>query len=173
MSITVLLPSDPLAASVIREAQSRIPILEDPLGSNRSPEIDAMCRAWGIPLGSYWCAVFGADIRKAAGADYPPIGSGNDHPAVADYWRRWALATGHWSTTPALGYAVCYGDAHGHEPAHHLGAVIASVHPLMYDFEGNTADAGSRQFTTNGELATLKLVDIDRVIGYVSLRPLP
>lgn len=167
----IILPTDPLAAAIIKEVQSRIPILENPLGSNRSPEIDAMCDAWGIPRGSYWCALLAADVWKKAGAEFPPIRGGNDHPAVADYWRRWALETGRFSMTPGLGYAVLYGE-HGKAPAEHMGVAIASIHPLMYDFEGNTADAGSEEYTRNGELATLKLVNVDRVIGYVSPRPL-
>ena len=171
MSATIILPSDPLATAIIREIQSRIPILEDPLGSNRSPEIDALCRKWGIPLGSYWCAVLAADVWSVAGAEVPPT-NGDSHPARCESWRRWALATGRFSATPGLGYAVLYGEG-GKEPAEHMGVAIASIHPLMYDFEGNTADAASRQFTRNGELATLKMVDVNRVVGYVSPRPLP
>jgi hypothetical protein len=55
----------------------------------------------------------------------------------------------------------------GHEPAHHIGAAVASVTPVLMDFEGNTSGAG---FSRNGELATLKVVATDLVIGYVHPR---
>ena len=164
----MIYPDDPLAAAIIREAQLRIPILENPPLSNRSPEIDAMCRAWGVPLASYWCALFKADVWKAAGAETPPIKGDSYHPAIADTWRRWALETGRFSPTPALGYGVLYGTA-GKEPAHHVGVCVVSVKPVALDIEGNTSGAG---FDRNGELATIKLIDTSRVIGYVSPRPL-
>jgi hypothetical protein len=58
-----------LNEKIIRAAQSKIPILESPPLSNRSPEIDAMCRKFGVPLGSYWCALFAADVWTDAGAE--------------------------------------------------------------------------------------------------------
>ena len=166
----IILPDDPVAREIIREAQSRIPILEDPIGSNRSPELDALCDKWGIPRGSYWCALLAADVWHEAGVEVPPI-DGDSHPARCESWRLWALKTGRFSVTPGLGYAVLYGE-HGKAPAEHMGVCVASIRPLLYDFEGNTADARSERFTRNGELATLKPVNVDRVIGYVSPLPL-
>lgn len=163
----IILPPDALCRAIIQNVQLRIPILEDPPLSNRSPEIDAMCKRWGVPLGSYWCALLAADVWKDSGAEVPPT-HGESHPAKCESWRDWALRTGRFSDTPSLGYAVLYGN-HGHEPAHHIGVAIASIHPIMMDFEGNTSGAG---FSRNGELATLKVVDMDRVIGYVSPTPL-
>jgi hypothetical protein len=80
----------------------------------------------------------------------------------------WALKTGRFSPTPIMGAATLYG-ANGHEPAEHIGAALASIHPFLMDFQGNTSGAG---FSRNGELATLKSVDTDRLIGYVSPTPL-
>ncbi len=159
----IILPLDPLCAAIIKEVQSRIPILEDPPLSNRSPEIDAMCKRWGVPLGSYWCALLAADCWKDAGAEVPPT-KGSSHPAKAESWHQWALETGRFSPTPAQGFAVLYGKG-GHGPAEHIGVAVASVRPVLMDFEGNTSGAG---FDRNGELATLKMVDTDRLIGYVS-----
>jgi hypothetical protein len=62
-----------------------------------------------------------------------------------------------------------YGNG-GHEPAEHIGAALASIKPFLMDFQGNTSGAG---YERNGELATLKSVDVDRLIGYVWPEPLP
>jgi hypothetical protein len=162
----IVLPFDlpPLNAEIIRRAQLDVPILENPPLSNRSPEIDAMCRRWGVPLGSYWCALWAASLWADSGAAVPPIDEKRGwHPAIAETWRQWALAEGLFSGTPVHGAAVLYGK-NGHEPAEHIGAAVASISPVLMDFEGNTSGAG---FSRNGELATLKVVDTDRLIGYV------
>jgi hypothetical protein len=165
----IVLPFDiePLNAEIIRRAQLDIPILENPPLSNRSPEIDAMCTRWGVPLGSYWCALWTATLWADAGALIPPVDDHRGwHPAKAESWRQWALAEGLFSHEPVHGAAVLYG-MNGHEPAHHIGAAVASVTPVLMDFEGNTSGAG---FSRNGELATLKVVATDLVIGYVHPR---
>ena len=163
----MIYPDDPLAAGICRGAQLRVPIIEDPLGSNRCPELDQLCDRWQIPRASYWCAALAADIWKDAGADVPPI-AGDSHPARCESWRRWALETDRFSPTPAVGYAVLYGQG-GKEPAEHMGIAIAAVKPILLDWEGNTSLAG---FGRNGIIAIVKPVDTSRVIGYVSPRPL-
>jgi hypothetical protein len=164
----IVLPFDlpELNTQIIRLAQLDIPILENPPLSNRSPEIDAMCVSFGVPLGSYWCALWAAKVWRAAGAEIPPT-EGDSHPARAESWRVWALKTSRFSPIPILGAATLYGNG-GHEPADHIGAALASIHPFLMDFEGNTSGAG---FSRNGELATLKSVNTERLIGYVS--PIP
>lgn len=165
----IVLPDDlpPLNAEIIRRAQLDIPILEDPPLSNRSPEIDAMCRRFGVPLGSYWCALWVADIWTDAGAAIPPIDATRGwHPAKAETWRQWALTEGLFSGIPQLGCATLYGKG-GHAPADHIGCALASIAPVKMDFEGNTSGAG---YSRNGELATLKPVDGDRIIGYITPR---
>lgn len=162
----IVLPDDlpPLNAEIIRRAQLDIPILESPPLSNRSPEIDAMCVRWGVPLASYWCALWAATVWADAGAAVPPASLDKDwHPAKCETWRQWALVEGLFTSEPTIGCAVLYG-ANGHEPADHIGVCLASVAPIKMDFEGNTSGAG---FSRDGELATLKTVDLTRVIGYV------
>lgn len=162
----IVLPDSlpPLNAAIIRRAQRDIPILENPIGSNRSPEIDAMCKRWGVPLGSYWCALWGATVWSDAGAEVPPINNAKGwHPAIVQTWYEWAVANGTFSRTPVLGAAVLYGP-NGRPRAEHMGTAVASITPILSDFEGNTSSAG---FSRNGELATLKHVDLARVIGYV------
>lgn len=164
----IILPSDPLCAGIIQRAQRDIPIVESPIGSNRCPEIDEMCRRWGVPLGSPWCALWAASCWADAGADVPPT-HGDLHPAKAESWRLWALSTGRFSHEPILGAAVLYG-AGGREPASHIACCVVSLTPILMDLEGNTSETG---FSREGELTDLKRVNTDRVIGYVHPRPIP
>lgn len=153
-----------LNTAIIRRAQRDIPILENPPLSNRSPEIDAMCRKWGVPLASYWCALWAATVWDDAGAAVPPVNDAKGwHPAKAETWRQWAIQEKLFTHAPVLGAAVLYGPL-GNTPADHIGTAVASITPILCDFEGNTSGAG---FSRNGELATLKNVDTSRVIGYV------
>jgi hypothetical protein len=155
---------DPLNIAIVRGAQADVPILEDPPLSNRSPEIDAMCREFGVPLASYWCALWAAKIWKAAGAAIPPIDDAKGwHPAKAETWRQWAFATSSFSSEPMIGAAALYAP-NGKGPADHIGACVSSITPILMDFEGNTSGAG---FDRNGELATVKPIDRVRLLGYV------
>lgn len=156
-----------LCQAIVRRAQLDIPILENPYGSNRSPEIDAMCRRWGVPLGSYWCALWAATVWQDAGAQVPPItDSTGQHPALCQTWYEWARNTGRFTHKPGMGYAPLYGT-----PAHaeHIGACVVSLVPLVMDFEGNTSITG---YSRQGELTGLKVVDATRLIGFVSPEPL-
>jgi hypothetical protein len=158
-----------LHTAIVHRAQRDIPILENPVGSNRSPEIDAMCKRFGVPLGSYWCALWTSEVWKDSGAEIPPIDDAKGwHPAKAETWRQWAVATGRFTKTPRLGFAVLYGKGKL-PPAHHIGCCVVSTSPLITDLEGNTSLAG---FSTNGELTTLKLVNAGELIGYVSPEPI-
>lgn len=161
----IVLPKNlsPLREAIIRRAQRDIPILEDPIGSNRSPEIDALCRRFGVPLGSSWCALWAAAVWQDAGAEIPPIDEARGrHPATCETWRQWAYETQRYSTSPAIGAAVLYGAKGG--PAHHIGACVVSITPILMDLEGNTALTG---FSREGELTACKPIDATRVLGYV------
>jgi len=169
--VIVIPPStSALCEAIIRRAQRDIPIIENPLGSNRSPEIDAMCKEFGVPLASYWCALWVAKVWKDVGAPFPPTSNSKIwHPAICETWRKWALETGRFSITPGLGYAPLYGD-NGNAPAKHIGCCVVATTPLLMNFEGNTSEAG---FSRNGTLTANKRVDTDRLIGYVSPEVLP
>lgn len=168
MGAEIVLPSDPLAVALIRRVQQDLPIEENPLGSNRSPEIDALCKRFGVPLGSYWCALWTAACWQDAGLEIPPIDEKKGwHPAKCETWRQWALATSRFSSIPQQGAAVLYGP-NGHEPADHIGACVMTVTPLLRDAEGNTTDSG---FSREGELTAIKPVNMERLIGYVWINP--
>jgi hypothetical protein len=163
--VIVLPPTLPaLNAAIIHRAQQDIPILEKPVGSNRSPEIDAMCRRWGVDLGSAWCALWTATVWADAGAAVPPIRPARGlHPAIAESWRRWALEESLFVSEPVLGAAALYGKD-GHEPAHHIACCVVSLAPILLDLEGNTSETG---FSREGELTALKRVNGERLIGYI------
>lgn len=149
--------------------QGRFPILENPPGSNRSVEIDAMCKRWGVPLGSSWCALLVTDVWFDAGAAVPAALGGltatgrERHPAVAEWWREWALREGLFSSIPVIGAAVLYGTT-GKEPATHIDVCVTALEPFIYSFGGNESEAG---FTTNGTLTSHSRVQQDRLIGYI------
>lgn len=166
----VLPPNLPaLNRQIVSRAQQDLPILENPLYSNRSPEIDAMCKRFGVPLGSYWCALWASEVWADAGADIPPVDDAKGwHPAKAETWRQWAFVTNRFSHVPVIGAAVLYG-AQGHEPADHIGACLVATTPLLMDLEGNTSLDG---FSRNGELTGLKHVNTDRLIGYIHPEPI-
>lgn len=49
-------------------------------GNNDGPEIDAWCRALGIPLRSFWCGAYQAGVQRACKLPYPSAAGG------ARYW---------------------------------------------------------------------------------------
>jgi len=162
----IIIPDDlpAINTAIIRRAQLDIPIIENPPSSNRSPEIDAMCRRWGVPLASYWCALWAASVWADAGAAVPPIAMSRDwHPAKCQTWYEWSLQENLFTSEPTLGCAVLYGN-NGHEPAEHIGTCIVAMAPAKFDLEGNTSLGG---YSRNGEITGLKPVDLTRVIGYV------
>ena len=167
MAIVIPKNTSALAERIIRLAQADIPILENPIGSNRSPEIDAMAKRYGTPLGSPWCALWVAAKWQDAGAGIPPS-VGQSHPARAESWRVWAIQTGRFSHKPIFGGAVLYG-ASGKAPAEHIACCVVSLAPILMDLEGNTSETG---FSREGELTELKRVNTARLIGYVSPEPI-
>jgi hypothetical protein len=167
MRIVIPAGTSALTERIIRLAQADIPILENPIGSNRSPEIDAMCKRFGVPLGSAWCALWVAAKWADAGAQIPPT-MGKLHPAKAESWRIWAAQTGRFSYTAIFGGAVLYGpNAKG--PANHIACCVVSLTPILMNLEGNTSETG---FSREGELTDLKRVNLPRLIGYISPEPI-
>lgn len=167
----MLLPDDlpPLNRKIIELTQKSFPILEDPPGSNRSAEIDRMAKRWGIPQGSAWCALWPTDIWFDAGAKVPPALGGltatgrERHPAVAEWWRVWALENGLFQSRPIIGAVAVYGKE-GREPAVHVGACVTVITPRLMNFEGNTTGAA---FEREGTMSAHKDVNTERLIGYV------
>jgi hypothetical protein len=152
--------------SAIEYALANVGVCEDPIGSNRGPEIDEWAREFGSPLGSYWCALSVGKARKEGGLWIPSHDVGS-----CDEWVWQATRAGLISQQPAPGAAVIYtngktivgGRYDGQLDAVHIGLVLR-VKPVLLAIEGNTALGG---FERNGFVQTLKEVDVGRVLGYV------
>ena len=144
--------------TIVVMAVCDVGMLEDPPGSNRGADIDALNDLAHVPHGSYWCAAWVGKIWKAAGA---PIPAGY---ASCDHWVSWAKQTNRWTThTAAPGCAVLYGIP---GDARHIGIVIRT-NPMILSIEGNTTVEGSK-FERNGTAVAMKVVDEhDPVLGYV------
>jgi hypothetical protein len=152
------LPADTptLLIRICQIALNDVLLCELPPGSNRSPEIDAMNKAVGVPDGSYWCASWVSRVWREAGADVP----GKYGSASCDEWMAWGKKSGRWQSTPSVGAAVLYGKP---TDANHIGIVIMTD-PMVCSVEGNTSMDG---FDRNGWVVAVKKVHADRVLGYI------
>lgn len=145
-----------LQQAIVRRALLDVGVCEDPVASNRGPEIDEFNRATGSPLGSSWCANAVATWFRDSGARIPTYNAG-----ACQQWMGWAQANDCWfAQVPEPGWAVLYGSQ---GLAHHMEVVVRTS-PLILSVGGNTTIDG---FTTNGELCTLKVVAQNRVLGYI------
>jgi hypothetical protein len=155
----------PLMQRVIVERALRsIGMLEEPPGSNRGPDIDALNLRAGVPVGSYWCASWAGSVWQDAGAEVP-----NGY-ASCDRWMEWAKQTNRWTTTTnSPGCAVLYGKL---GDATHIG-ILVRTSPMILSIEGNTSVEGGG-FERNGTAVSLKLVnERDPVLGYAHPIALP
>lgn len=152
-----------LSRAIVTIAIASVGMLEEPPGSNRGKDIDAINDRAHVPRGSYWCASWAGDVWREAGAEIPT------GYASCDFWMAWAKKTGRWSPhVAAPGACVLYGVP---GDAHHIGIVIRTT-PMTLALEGNTTVEGST-FERNGTAVGLKIVnDRDPVLGYCHPRPL-
>lgn len=148
-------------------ARRNIGVCEDPVGSNRGPEIDEWARELGSPPGSYWCALSVAKARKAGGLWIPSHDAGS-----CNEWVYQATRVGLIRKVPERGAAVVYtngtvvvGGRYGSQlDAVHIGIVLR-VEPVLLSIEGNTVISA---FDRNGFVQTLKEVDLKRVLCFIS-----
>jgi hypothetical protein len=142
--------------AALQLAHESIGVCEEPLNSNRGPEIDVWNLRAGVPVGSFWCASAAGAWWRDAGLDVPK------GYASCDNWMTWAKVTGRWSATPGLGAMVLYGVP---GDAKHIGLVIR-VTPICLSIEGNTTIESG--FSSNGIAVALKIVaPPDPILGYV------
>lgn len=143
-------------------------VIEQPLGSNRSPVIDAYLRRAGVPESvilagqGYWCGAAVGEWWSFAGLEVPP------GYASCDAWMRWAKETGRWHTEPALGAAVLYGVP---GDARHIELIIRTHvghEPFVSSIGGNTTIEGAAfSKSRNGITVAQKEVnEKDPVLGY-------
>jgi hypothetical protein len=148
-------------------ALRHIGVCEDPIGSNRGPEIDAWAAEFGSPVGSYWCALAVGKARKEGGLWIPSHDVGS-----CDEWVYQAVQDGLTAEHPEPGAAVVYtnhnhiegGRYAGQLDAIHIGLVL-KVSPVLLSIEGNTTIT---TFDRNGFVQTLKEVDVSRILCYIT-----
>ena len=141
--------------AAIQIAHENVGVCEEPLNSNRGPQIDAWNNGAAVPAGSYWCASAAGAWWRGAGLEVPK------GYASCDNWMRWAMATDRWSDVPVLGAMVLYGVP---GDAKHIGLIVRMV-PLVLSIEGNTTIESG--FSSNGIAVALKVVAApDPILGY-------
>jgi hypothetical protein len=145
---------------------SKVDVCEDPLGSNRGPDIDDWCREFGSPLASYWCALMVGHTRKHEGIWIP-----DRDVASCDEWYLQAEKAGLISKEPVVGAAILYtnwkriqgGRYDGRWDIHHTGT-LTRIKPALHSLEGNTTLG---KFDRNGIVLALKDVNVPAALGYV------
>lgn len=123
---------------VIHVAESLIGLRETH-GSNRSPQIDAMNRLTGVPLGSPWCASFNAWIYTEAGV---PRSLGWPLSAWSPSWvvrPTWTRSKGGKDPLPGAAFGIWFSNL---GRVAHTG-LIESWGASVVTIEGNTGPSGS------------------------------
>jgi hypothetical protein len=156
----------PSVGTALEFALLHVGVCEDPVGSNRGPDIDAWANEFGSPLGSYWCALSVGKARKCGGLWIPShdVGACNE-------WVLQATADGITAKDPEPGAAVVYTNGNrittgryaGQMDAVHIGLVLR-VEPVLLSIEGNTVLG---PFDRNGFVQALKEVDLKRILTYI------
>lgn len=159
-----------LAAGVIAAinfALLHVSVCEDPIGSNRGPELDQWCREAGSPLGSYWCAIAVWKARQAGGLWVP-----THDVASCDEWLYQGFRASKVISEPCHGAVVLYtngkiipsGRYNGQKDMVHVGLVVRT-RPKLFSIEGNTTLG---KYDRDGYVQTLKEVDAARVHAYIA-----
>lgn len=144
----------PLTSEGLRVAATQIGVLEQPIGSNRGPQVDAYLRAVGLDpaAGSFaWCAAFVywcfAQASSTLGKPNPLVCTAG----VLDHWNRAGARGATRITTeeacaqpslvePGAIFVVTTGGGNGH-----TGLVERLEGVRLTTIEGNTNDGGSRE----------------------------
>jgi putative peptidoglycan binding protein/CHAP domain-containing protein len=144
-------PGSPLLVETLHFAATQIGVMEQPLGSNRGPQVEEYLRSVGADPGQPWCAAFvyfcfqrGAIARGFAN---PVIRTAS----VAEHWNRAGVAgirrlgTNECTENPALVkpgmvFIMIHPNGTGHS-----GLVEKVTGTLLTTIEGNTNENGSRE----------------------------
>lgn len=158
-----------LGRRIVERAFRDVGILEVPNGSNRGTRLDRMNARAGVPLGSWWCAVWAGLVWADAGAQVPQSFPGTD------YWLPY-VKEGREKAIPEPGDAIVYGLKRKGPvvpwgDAHHIGVVVRVADPasgqhLMLTVEGNRSYAGTT--SNNGISVDIGPVVRRDILGYVS-----
>jgi Putative peptidoglycan binding domain/CHAP domain len=144
----------PLLAETLKFAATQIGVMEQPLGSNRGPQVDQYLRSAGFDptQGSFpWCAAFVYFCFQQAATSLGLANPVIKTAGVLDHWNR-AGAAG----IPRLSTAECVDDPSlvlpgmifiivNNNGSGHCGLVEAITGTFLTTIEGNTNDNGSRE----------------------------
>jgi hypothetical protein len=164
-----------LTLAVINFATTQIGVLEEPLGSNRGPEVDQYQIAVGLNLkedkpGYYWCVAFTYFCFQQAASE---IGlSVNPHiktAAALDHWNKVKSKVGvlrisriqatadPYLIKPGALFIIDYGSGLGH-----TGIVTENNHGRLVTIEGNTNAGGDSNGIGVFKRYSRKISDINR-----------
>ena len=161
-----------LTAAAVAFARTQIGVMEEPLGSNRGPEVDIYLRAVGLKPehGSFaWCVAFTHFCYLSAAKT---VGVPNPHVVTAgvlDHWNRAArvakavrvtrdaAVADPARVTPGSLFIMDFGQGVGHS-----GIVAEVSGGKLVTIEGNTNDNGSRNGIGVFERTARKIADINK-----------
>ncbi len=164
-----------LTRAAIAFATTQVGVMEEPLGSNRGPQVDEYLRAVGLDPtrgGFAWCVAFTHFCYLSASRQ---LGVTNPHirtAGVLDHWNRAANAAGVVRVTklaatadpsrvrPGSLFIMDFGGGLGHS-----GLVTRVADGRLVTIEGNTNDNGSRNGIGVFTRTARKIVDINK--GFV------
>jgi hypothetical protein len=151
---TVIEPATDLARAVLDIARSQIGVLEQPLGSNRGPEVDQYVRATGLDPGDVaWCVCFAFFCFKQASENLGRANPMIKTAGVLDLWNRAGnqhvprVTTNEAMNNPALVHPgqIFVIDTPPPGGKGHAGIVEQVLSGKLVTIEGNTNDNGSRE----------------------------
>lgn len=146
--------AEPLLSAAVREASSQVGVMEQPLGSNRGPQVDQYLLRVGLnpTAGSFpWCVAFVYycfdEASRALGRTNPVVRTAG----VLDLWRKSCAKGVHHLTPseaaadpskiqPGFIFVMSTGSGDGH-----VGIVESSTAGRLLTIEGNTNTNGSRE----------------------------
>lgn len=160
-----------LAERVLAVANSQIGVREQPLGSNRGPEVDEYQRRVGLdPAGRHpWCAAFLYWCFDEAAKD---LSVPNVVPKTAGVLRMWRRGINHASVVlkatnvsrnkvkPGMVFFLDFGRGRGH-----IGIVSAVEGNRIRTIEGNTNGGGTREGI--GVFARTRPIKSRKLKGYL------
>lgn len=167
-----VMPDSELVRAAIAVAKNQIGVVENPLGSNRGPEVDKYLRTVGLDpkKDSFpWCVAFTFYCYQQAAlqleADNPHVKTAG----VLDHWnkakgRTGALRITHAQAianpilvTPGALFIMDFGSGNGH-----TGIVLEVANGRMVTCEGNTSNNGSREGIGVFRRDSRKITDINK-----------
>lgn len=154
---------------LLEYTSSKMDVCEDPLGSNRSLDIDAWADEFALDRGSYWCGLMVGHTRKHCGIWIPTRHMSD--VASCDEWYLQGEQAGLFVREPVVGAAILYtnwtrlagGRFDGRWDIHHTGTVVRTK-PALHAAEGNTTLG---KYDRNGIVLALKPVNVPAVLGYI------